>query len=229
MAFVLLIFAIGVPLLFVASYYSAEAKAKRALLAAKIWPIATFPENEVGRIVGQAQPTVAVLHAPMSGRPCVMFRVTVEEYRSSGKSGSWYTVITDVQYVPFQVTDSTGRALIDPTSAQLISTVDSKSTSGTFDPASPIEESILARHRVESKGWLFNKSLRYHEAAIEVGETIAILGSALREPDPDAPPSQQSGDVYRGAPVTRLRMTSSAKYPLIISDHPDATVSPKSQ
>ena len=66
---------------------------------------------------------------------------------------------------------------------------------------------------------MFNKAIQYLEAVIHVGETVAILGSAVREPDPDAPP----GDGYREGPPTRLRFTSSARYPLRISDDTTTT------
>ena len=63
------------------------------------------------------------------------------------------------------------------------------------------------------------ESLRYREAMIEVGETVAVLGSGVREPDPNAPPEA----AYRGAPPTPLRLTSSPRFPLIISDDPSTT------
>ena len=65
--------------------------------------------------------------------------------------------------------------------------------------------------------------LRYREAVIEVGETIAILGSGIREPDLEARPD---GDAYRAMAGTRLRLTGSRRYPLVISDAA-STVGPR--
>jgi hypothetical protein len=59
----------------------------------------------------------------------------------------------------------------------------------------------------------------YREAIIGVGEEIAILGSGVHEPDPAALPDA----AYRGTQPTRLRMSSSPKHPMIISDHPSTT------
>jgi hypothetical protein len=74
-------------------------------------------------------------------------------------------------------------------------------------------QTVFPRH------WLDDRNLRYREAIIEVGETIAVVGSGVREPDPDAMPE----GAYRDAQRTCLRMTSSRKQPMIISDGKKAT------
>ena len=57
------------------------------------------------------------------------------------------------------------------------------------------------------------------ESPDPAGYEAVVLGSGVREPDPNAPPEA----AYRGAPPTRLRLTSSAKFPLVISDDPSTT------
>jgi hypothetical protein len=98
-------------------------------------------------------------------------------------------------------------------------TFDGKSASGTFDNPTEREQAFLDAHQTPGRGRFFNHYLRYREAVIEVGETIAIFGAAIREPDPTAPPAES----YRGDAPTRLRMTSSPRFPLLISDGPDTT------
>jgi hypothetical protein len=117
------------------------------------------------------------------------------------------------------LTDGTGRAIIDPTGAEIALDFDSRSSSGTFDNANEAEEAFLARHHQKSQGWVFNKGLRYREAVIHIGETIAVLGEGVREPDPDGSPTSE----YRGAAPTRLRLTSTPRFPLVISDNAGAT------
>ena len=85
--------------------------------------------------------------------------------------------------------------------------------------ADPVQEAFLQRHGKSSKGWVFNKGLRYREAMIEVNETVAVLGQGIREPDTAMAPS---GD-YRSGPPTLLRLTSSPKFPLVISDDTSTT------
>lgn len=67
---------------------------------------------------------------------------------------------------------------------------------------------------------MFNKGLRYKEAMIEVNETVAVLGQGIREPDPEMALAQD----YRTGPPTRLRLTSSPRFPLVISDNPSTTL-----
>lgn len=118
--------------------------------------------------------------------------------------------------MPFQIVDGTGRSLIDPHGAEIELIFD---RSGTFCDADPVQEAFLQRHGQSSKGWMFNKSLDYKEAVIEVNETIAVLGQGIREPDPEMAPAQD----YRSGPSMRLRLTSSPRFPLVISDDPSAT------
>jgi hypothetical protein len=200
-------------------YFSHGARLKRQLKAAKPWALAELPEDTHGRVIGQAYPLGEQLVGPLTGRPCVYYIATVEEQRSTGRSTYWKTIASETRGVPFMLQDGSGRAIVDPNGAQVALDFDGNSKSGTFDPADPVQEAFLSRHGAKSQGWVFNKSLRYREAMIEVGEMIAVLGSGVREADPNAPPEA----AYRGSPPTRLRLTSSPKFPLVISDDPSTT------
>jgi hypothetical protein len=206
-------------ILVLAWLFNKSARLKRKLRAAKAFSIGELPEDTLGRVVGQARPLASTLQGPLTGRPCVYYIATVEEQRSNGRSSYWKTIITESQGVPFVLEDSTGRAIVDPNSAEVALDFDGKSSSGTFHDANEVQEAFLARYNKKSSGWVFNKSLRYREAMIEIGETVAVLGSGVREPDPNAPPE----DAYRGAPRTQLRLTSSPQFPLVISDDPTTT------
>jgi len=198
----------------------AAGSTKRKLRKAKLYPIAELPENVAGRVVGQAQVYGETLTGPLTGRPCVYYIAKVEQHHSNGKSSYWRTLISEKQGTPFALVDPSGRAIVDPRNAELALDFDSRSRSGTFDDATPVEEAFLARHGHKSAGWMFNKGLRYSEAVIEIGETVAVLGSGVREPDPDG---AAGADGYRDGPPTRLRLTSSPKFPLVISDDPSTT------
>jgi hypothetical protein len=209
---------IGVIVFGIAIY--AAGATKRKLRKAKLYPIGELPENLAGRVVGQAQVLGETLSGPLTGRPCVYYIAKVEQHRSTGKSSHWATIITEQRGIPFMLVDASGRAIIDPRNAEIALDFDGRSSSGSFDEATPVEEAFLARHGHKSKGWLFNKGLRYREAIIAVGETIAVLGSGVREPDPDGAAGAAG---YRDGPPTRLRLTSSPKFPLVISDDPSTT------
>jgi hypothetical protein len=55
---------------------------------------------------------------------------------------------------------------------------------------------------------------------ITVGETIAVLGAGVYEPDHTAAPSEG----YRGVIAMRLRLSSTPHYPLRVSDYHWTTV-----
>ncbi len=196
-------------------YYSAENRLKRTLRAVRVWPIGELPEDTLGRVIGEAQPIDRVLQSPLTGRPCVYYDARVEEH----ESGEWHTRFAERGGVPFLLTDPSGHAIVDPSCAEIALTFDSDSRSGTFDDPTPAEAAFLAKHGGESKGWIFNKKLRYIEAVIEPGERVAVLGSGIREPDPQGTPTEG----YRSAAPTRLRLTSSPQHPLGISDDPSTT------
>jgi len=186
-------------------------KIKRALRKAARWPIAELPENTHGRIVGRARAVEKTLTSPLTGRTCVYYVVQVN--KGDGKAKEM--LFRESKGVPFMIEDDTGRALVDPSDSQITLEFDRATASGYFDPATPVEQALLERYGIASKGWVFNKVLDYSESVIEIGETVAVLGSGIREPDPDAEPNA----AYRGEAPTRLRLTSSARYPLVISDH----------
>ena len=209
------VFVGGLVALFAAmQYFSKEAKLKRQLRAAPIHSLAAVPEGTLVRVVGKAtalDDQTPLLRAPLSGRPCLMYFVKVEpQGSSSGHS------IRETNAIPFMLTDANGKAVIDATAAYPALIFDRDVESVLLDPAKPAENEFLARHGRSAKAWIFDRALRYREGIIEVGETIAILGIGFREPDPDGTPSEG----YRSAPPTRIRFTSSPKYPLVISDDP---------
>ena len=202
---------------FFAWYYRGSERLKRQLRAARAWKIGELPESTLGRVVGKAEAIENVLEGPLSGRPCLCYVAIVEERWEA--SNNWRTVIEESRGVNFRLVDETGHAIVDPTNAKIALTFDDNKWSGISQDATEAEEAFLAKHGRDSKGWVFNKALRYHEAVIELGETVAVLGSGVREFDPTAPPPEG----YRSPPPTRLRLTSSARYPLVISDIPSKT------
>jgi len=203
----------------VAWYFSPAARLKRELKATPRMPLRELPESTRARVVGGAHPIDGTLEAPLTGRPCLYYVVTVEQHHSTGRSSYWKQIIKEERGLTFLLDDGTGKAIVDPSAAKVALDVDGKGDSGTFDEPNARESAFLQRHGTNGQGWVFNKRLRYREAVIEVGETVAIVGEGVREPDPNAAPEA----AYRGDQPTRVRMTSSPRYPLLISDSPDTT------
>ncbi len=207
----------GVALVAASLVWNEKAKIRRQLRSAPRVDIGELGEGRTGRLVGQVGEG-DTMQAPFTGRTCVYYEAAVEEYRSSGKTGSWRQVVREVRSVAFVLDDGTGRAIVDPSGARVAVDIDMTTRSGTFDDATPVEEQFLTRHGLRSSGWVFNKSFRYREGVIEIGETIAVMGQGVREPDPAA-----VGKVggYRSGPPTRLRLGGSSRHPILLSDAPD--------
>jgi hypothetical protein len=196
-------------------YFTKTRRLKRRIAASPRWPIADLPEDTLGRVCGTARPLGAALEAPLSHRPCVCYVVEVTQ----ATRNSTRLLFTETKGVPFVIEDKSGRAIIDPTGAQFALGFDGSGDTDMFDPATPDEEALLARHGHRSESFMGIKNLAFHESVIEVGERVAVVGSGVREPDPDAPPAS----AYRAGSPTRLRLTSSARFPLLISDDPKLT------
>ncbi len=195
-------------------YSSEEQKVRRLLRKTPAKPIGDVGDDEVAKVIGRARPLSESLSAPLTGRACVYFIAMVEERRTRRNKPYWKTIAREERGVPFALEDDTGRAIVDPTATRIAMSYDAYSTSGVLDDPTDIQRAFLDRHDNRGDRGLYHRKLRYHEAVIADGETVAVLGAGTREPDPDGSPTA----AYRGEAPTRLRLTSSRKYPLVISD-----------
>lgn len=186
-------------------YFSKEERLKRRLKATRVRLIADLHPGEPARVIGTARLQGAALTAPVSGRTCVYYSAEVRAKR--GKH--WRTIIREARGLPFLVDDGSGLALVDPQRAEVVLDRDANTRSGTFDDPDAAQQRLLARHGESGQGLLFNRSLRYHEAVIEVGERVAVLGAPRHEPDRSA-----------GAPVV---LSGSLEGRLVICDAPATT------
>ncbi len=197
----------------------AHRRLRKRLREAPLWPLADLPEDTWARITGVARPLGGrVLEAPLSGRLCLYYSVAVEEVRA----GSITVLAGEQEGLPFVLEDRGRRAVIDPAHAQISTAFDHVTGSRALFDARPRERALLERYELVHRDWWQTDSLRYCEAIIEVDERLTVVGSGTREPDPEAPPdpARASGGAYRDDRPTRLRLTGSARYPLMISDDP---------
>ncbi len=190
---------------------------ERALKAARRATAADLADGTTGRLAGVVT-SDATLRAPLTGRPCVAYVARVEEKIARGDTKGWVERIHEVKGLPFTIDDGTGRALIDPGQATMLLQMDAATRSGVLDSATPVEASFLARHGLDSQGWLLNKTFRYTEGVIEPGERVAILGRGAREPDPSTA-ADEAG--YRSALSTRVRIAGTPDEPVLVTDRAD--------
>lgn len=207
-----------VTLVVLGMFFSHDARVKRALRKAPLHTTTSFPDGAVATVQGTVcQLAERPLIAPLTGRACAYYEAIVEEYRSSGRSGSWYTIISEKQGHDFLIDDGQGTARVSMHGASVALVKDAHFRSGMFQDATPVLEQFLARHGRSSQGWVFNKKLRYREGVIEPGELVAVCGKGSREPDPS--PHAATGG-YRDTP-TRLLLSAAPAMPLYVSDDMD--------
>lgn len=118
----------------------------------------------------------SALKAPMSGKQCVYYSFRVTEGSDAGENGSERTLIHDNKRVRCSIYDGTGSADIDLNRVTLLLDNERHETSGIFNSASKKLESTLKKYGKTSKGWVFNKSLKYKETVLEVGDEVYVLG-----------------------------------------------------
>jgi hypothetical protein len=198
-------------------FFSARGRARRALRKAPRVPIAQAKDGEVAKLAGRLRLVDAPLTAPLTGRPCAYFRTMVEQQKSRGKSSYWDTIIEESDFsARLVIEDGTGSALVELTYPLVVLNMDTHLRSGFLNDATPELGTFLSRHGVSSQGWVFNKTLRYKEGALEEGEKVAVFGLCRREPDPDP----QAGGGYRDRPM-RLRVVDPPDGEMLISDEPE--------
>lgn len=197
-----------------------QRKLKKKLKLAPHRAIRHLPERQFVRFVGKVIGDMP-LRAPLSGRPCAAWRVTVKEKR--GKSYS--ELFVRHQASDFRIADGTGTLLVRMEGAELALVSDSHFRSGMLKDATEQLERFLAEQGQKSTGFFFNRDLQYHEAVVELGEWVAVAGFASAEPDPEPDPQRIIG--HRETPM-RMVLRSSIHDKVIVSDDPRLAVSPRS-
>lgn len=216
---VILSFAI---IVFLFIYYSKKQIIIRTLKKIPFTRIGNIQTNRLTKTTGKAQAIEEPLIAPYSKRNCVFYTIKIEQEKKNGKSSHWENLINEEKIQSFFIEKDSDLIMINPTqnpkNYKSYLVVDKKVTSGIFNNASPKFESILKQYDIESTGLFgFNKTLRYTEAIIELGEEITVAGIAkwknLDKPIPG----------YSYSKIATL--ISNQKQKLIITDLPKEKVS----
>lgn len=195
-------------------YVGAPARRRRALLRAPIWRIGELPEDTIGCVIGTARPVGPALKAPLTGRDCVCYVVTV----TYDQFFLDRVLIREQRGVTFVLEDDSGRAIVDPDGAELDRKGGYEESWGFLSKPTPLARAFMENRGVQRQGWAFDRDLSFHEEIVAVGETICVAGPGVREVDQDA----KVGEGYRTAPPTRMRFMSSPKFELLLTEAPPA-------
>ncbi|WP_054852185.1 hypothetical protein [Olleya sp. ITB9] len=196
-------------------FFNHKAIILRRLKALPFSKIGSLQNNKFAKIEGIALNIDAPLIAPLSKRKCVFYKITIQKKVNNGKNSHWKTVVNEIKIQDFFIEQSSERLIVFPTSYKDYLVIDNKANSGTFNDPSPKFRSLLESYNIETEGIFgMNKSLRYTEAIVEVGERITVAGlvkwSKLENP--------VAG--YNYSSIASL--TSKDKNKIIITDSPDA-------
>jgi len=208
---------IAISIGFATYYFNTKQVVIRKLSKILPKPIGSLKTNELSKITGKALHVKEPLLAPFSKRPCIFYSIKIQQKRSNGKSTYWKTIVKEEKFQEFFVKRNRDYVIVQPTQipknylSHLV--VDKKVSSGTFNDPTPEFLQLLKSYNITSTGILgFNKSLRYKEAIIEIGEQITVAGIAKWKT------LSQPIEGYSYSKIAALESTEKQK--LIITDLP---------
>ena len=164
--------------------------------------IARARMGEVVKIVGRLRATATPFTAPLTGATCVWYRTVAQTW-----DGFLYSPrrIIEHKWQDFFVDDDSGSALVRMQGAEV--SLEEMRAGWCYEPPAPWDErgaatenvrrflathgfdlhyhrrSILERMLSEAPK---KRGARYREVVLREGDTVAVLGKAVQEPDPTA-------------------------------------------
>jgi hypothetical protein len=190
----------------------------RKLPSSKISGIKT---NQFSKITGKALHVKDPLIAPLSKRPCVFYKIQIEERRNSGNNSYWKTILKEEKTQPFFIDQNGEYIMVQPSQSpknyKSYLVIDKKASRGYFKESTPEFETLLKSYNISTKSFFgFKKTLRYKEAILEIGEEITVAGIAkwktLNQP-------------IEGYPYTKIAsLEHSDEQKIIITDAPKKVI-----
>jgi hypothetical protein len=173
------------------------------LLQYRRTPIARARPGETVKIVGKLRASAPAFTAPLTGATCVWYRTIAQTW-----DGFLYSPrrITEHRFQDLFVDDDTGSALIRMQAAEV--SLEEMRAGWCFEPPAPWELNNAATENVArflvAHGYALNyfprsilermlseapkkRGARYKEHVLRQGDRVAVLGGAVRQPDPAAP------------------------------------------
>lgn len=204
-------------LVFIGYYFSHKNRILRKLKQVNPKRIQLIKDKEYTKVIGKTHTISESLISPIGKRKCVYYQIKVEEKRG-GKNKSWHTIIKEDNGIDFIIESSGEKAIIvtnsSPKTKMVYLVKDVKQASGTWNDPPKHLEAYLQSHGKDSTGLFgFNKSIRYREGVIEIGEKITILGTGNWKE------SDQNLDRYSSK---SLYISGDSENKLIITDDPKA-------
>ena len=174
---VIIIFVIVLSVIIYSSYFSNKAVIKRKFKKTQHKKISEFADGDVAKFTGIIESVDAPLISPLSHRACTHYSVLIEQKVSSGKSSSWKTIIEKSDSNTFIIRGENACAYINGGRQKRHIVMDREFSSGFMDDAKLHLQDYLKKHGHTSENFMgMNKTLRYKEGVLELGEKVAVLG-----------------------------------------------------
>jgi hypothetical protein len=189
-----------------------RARVKRAL-ARRPGTLVEHAEGALIRATGCVRATGGLLRAPVSGRPCVAYQVTV----GSRQQQLWLTLFEFREARSFSVADESGPVFVNMAAPFVLSLAsDIKGQAGWLAPHGEREEALFALiegQGIPTRTWYGGRrTFWYNESALENGQTISVAGISIHDVHPDGERPDP-----RAAPE-RLLLYGTPDNPLLIGD-----------
>jgi len=142
-----------------------------------------------------------VLHSPIAGVPCFLYRTTAWQKSVEARSKEWKKVAEETLHVPFFLDDGTGQLLIQPQGAELDLHRDLRQdySDTIFSPHATGEIlNFLARHGVRP-----DDNIRVEECSIRPQSQLFIVGTLGENPGVDVKPISRTNET----PTSSLQLT----------------------
>ena len=206
-------------IIFLVVYFNKKNSILRKLSKFKPTRITQFRANELTKVTGKVLQVEEPFIAPYSKRKCVAYVFEIQQNIKSSKGSHWRTLVKKEDIQHFFIKQNEELVIIKPSKETNNYTIymveDKKVFSGTFKDPTTKFKNILDRYGIESENWFgFNKTLRYSERILEIGETITVGGIAKWKVLKEKPEGHNYSKV--------AALESNTEQKIIITDHPNA-------
>ncbi len=200
-------------------YFNKKMILIRKLSKSQFKSISQFRTNELTKIMGKVLQTHEPFVVPFSKRKCVAYEIKIEQKVSSGKNSRWKTLVHKEDIQDFFIEERGEVVMIKPTKSpknyHSYLVKDKSVSSGTFNDPTPEFLKLLEDFNIKSEGFFgFNKTLRYSERILEIGEIVVVAGIAKWKS------LEQPIEGYNYSKIAALESTNEQK--LFITDLPEA-------
>jgi len=175
--FAFVIFAVILGVFIYNWYFSEKAVIKRKFKKTQHKKISEFKDGDVAKFTGTIESIDKPLISPLTHRKCTYYSVLIEQKVSSGKSSHWKKIIEKNDSNTFVIKGANASAYISGDRQKRHIVMDREFSSGFMDDPKLHLEEYLKQHGHNSENFMgMNKTIRYKEGVLQLGEKVAVLG-----------------------------------------------------